>query len=893
MLCSLRRSLPITMACIWAFATHVGATPANRAALERHFDGFLIKRLRNCTTCHLPSDVKDPQSLDDFPHNPFGHALAELGKQLKNQGKKRDIPTRIMLLASQDSDGDGVDNLTELLLGHNPGDAADVPTPAELREAQAKREEFAAFLKSYRWQPFEPATRPAVPTIAEGGRNPVDAFLAEQRGSRHLSPSPEAPKLVLLRRAYLDLIGLNPAPAEMAAFESDDSADAYEKVVDRLLADPRYGQRWARHWMDVWRYSDWAGYGPEVRDSQPFIWRWRDWIVESLNADNGYDRMLLEMLAADELCPNDDGALRATGFLVRNFKSLSREQWMEDTINHTTRGLLGLTMHCAKCHDHKFDPVTQEEYYRMRAIFEPHNVRTDFAPGSIDKKADGWVRAYDKDVAAQTLFYTRGDERTPDNARGPMTAGVPAALGGALHVQLIELPFRAAHPDRTMTVRRTLLAAANKTLQEARAKFTPMKDDAKLPQRQRSEAEANLSAAQARHDALAAVLGVEEIEDAGPKESASWKSAALATQSLQRRAAVAEASLALIAAQNVLEDARQRLDAANARAATQPAEHKAAIAKATADLAAAGPKIEPAQKALSAAVAALADPPTTAYKPRATDDYPDTSTGRRLAFARWLVDAKNPLTARVAVNHLWARHFGQGIVPTVDDFGRNGRAATHPALLDWLACELMRNGWHMKPLHRLIVTSAAYRQSSLTSESALAIDPDDVWLWRFPTRRMEAELVRDNVLYASGQLDCAMGGAEIDQTQAMVTHRRSLYLRVAAEKEAELLKTFDGPNPNECYLRRPSVMPQQALALSNSQLVIEQAQVLAKTLAEKHADGDDFIVEAFRHILARSPSDEERSACRAFLAEAKVPPDRAREDLLVVLFNHNDFVTIR
>src|SRR5258706_10187991 len=388
------------------------ATPTNKAAMDRHLDRFLHKNLDTCTTCHLPSDVKEPESLDDCPHNPFCDALRKAGKQLKTEGKKRDIATRVMLIAAQDSDGDGVDNLTELLLGHNPGDKNDVPTAEELKQAPARHEEFATFLKSYRWQPFEPVTRPAVPqTAVASAGNPIDGFVAEQLRAHDLKPSPEASKIVLLRRVYLDLIGLNPTPDEMAAFEKDPSPHAYENVVDRLLADPRYGQRWARHWMDIWRYSDWAGWtaGNQIRDSQPFIWRWRDWIVESLNADKGYDRMATEMLAADELCPEDQASLRAIGFLVRNYKMGSREQWLEDTLNHTCRAFLGVTMQCAKCHDHKFDPVTQEEYYRLRAVFEPHEVRIDPVPGVADKKKDGLCRVYDKELTAKTVFYIRGD----------------------------------------------------------------------------------------------------------------------------------------------------------------------------------------------------------------------------------------------------------------------------------------------------------------------------------------------------------------------------------------------------------------------------------------------------------------------------------------------------
>jgi hypothetical protein len=351
-----------------------------------------------------------------------------------------------------------------------------------------------------------------------------------------------------------------------------------------------------------------------------------------------------------------------------------------------------------------------------------------------------------------------------------------------------------------------------------------------------------------------------------------------------------EATSDLLAAQNLADDA-----GAKARAADK-ANDKAGTDKAGKDLAAAQGKIEAAQRALAKAAVALNEPAGTSYKARSTDDYPAESTGRRLALARWLIDSKNPLTARVAVNHLWARHFaGQGLVPSVDDFGRNGRAATHPALVDWLASELMANGWKMKPIHRLIVTSATYRQGSTARDRELAGDPEDVWLWRMPSRRMEAELVRDNVLWAAGELDLSAGGPEIDQGLGLSSKRRSLYFRSAPEKEVEFLKLFDGPNVTECYLRRPSVVPQQALALANSQLVVEAARTLAAKLAEQRG-AEAFVRAAFLRVLARAASDEEVKACVAFLSDPshqRGSAERAREDLITVLFNHNDFVTVR
>jgi hypothetical protein len=409
-----------------------------------------------------------------------------------------------------------------------------------------------------------------------------------------------------------------------------------------------------------------------------------------------------------------------------------------------------------------------------------------------------------------------------------------------------------------------------------------VKADAKGSARQRNEAEAALGLAKAKNRALAAVLRAEELEEAGKKGSAEWNAAATEAVVAQRNAAVAQAASDLLVGQGAVDDARAK-GAAGVK-----------------DLKTAQDKVDKAQAALAQASVELSGEPGTAFKPRKTEDYPETSTGRRLAFARWVVDPKNPLTARVAVNHIWARHFAQGLVPSVDDFGANGRPATHPALVDWLASELMspstssgQAGWSMKHIHRLIVTSATYRQSSVAqAKDQLASDPDDQWLWRYPSKRVEAELVRDNVLWAAGQLDLTRGGPEVDHTQGLVSRRRSLYLQEAPEKEVEFLKIFDGPNPNECYFRRPSVLPHQALALGNSRLVVEQAKVLAGKLKDCIAPGA-FIEAAYLRVLARRPSEHELEACRAFLVDPRENGDRARENLIVVLFNHNDFVTVR
>jgi hypothetical protein len=247
------------------------------------------------------------------------------------------------------------------------------------------------------------------------------------------------------------------------------------------------------------------------------------------------------------------------------------------------------------------------------------------------------------------------------------------------------------------------------------------------------------------------------------------------------------------------------------------------------------------------------------------------------------------------MNHIWLRHFSQGIVPTPADFGQNGKPPTNPALLDWLAAELMNRGWSMKAMHRLIVTSSTYRMSSTTDLADSKIDPDNNFLWRMPSKRMEGELVRDNLLYVASDLDSKMGGPEIDQNQGLTSKRRSVYLRTAAEKEVEFLKIFDGPSVTECYMRHPSVVPQQALALGNSELAFAEAgRVAAKLSAEAPAQ-EDFVRKAYLQVLARDSKPEETKACSEFLTseEKKHPVSRARQNLMLVLFNHNDFVTIR
>jgi hypothetical protein len=765
---------------------------------------------------------------------------------------------------------------------------------------------------------FLPPVRPEVPRVNNAGwvYNPVDAFVAAGHDAHGLHPRPDADKSTLLRRVYLDLLGLVPTPDERRAFLADRAPDAYEKVVDRLLDSPEYGERWARHWMDVWRYSDWDGYGPEVRESKPHIWRWRDWIVESLNADKGYDRMIQEMLAGDELAPEDPKILRATGYLVRNWQLYVRDIWLESTVEHTAKAFLGITLNCAKCHDHKYDPIEQADYYRFRAFFEPHQVRTDRIPGQPNVAVDGIVRVFDQNADAKTFLYKRGMASRPVTDK-PVPPALPRVLvKEPIAIQPVSLPATASYPGLARFIQDEALGQARAGLVQAEELLAQAHLDAKArPQEDASAArsvalaDAAVATARAEFDSIQARIAADAARYAVPP----WPEApALGRKAsaAERRSTFAKADEAHLRADVALDEAIETLKPG--QSAAVPAVLAAKKAR------------DEARKALATARAAQAQESDT-YSPL-TPVYPRSSTGRRLALARWMTRRDNPLTARVVMNHIWLRHFGSPIVETVYDFGLNGRPPTHPALLDWLAVELVDRGWSMKAMHRLIVTSHAYRMQSSgggASDPNHAADPANRYLWRMNPRRLEAELVRDNLLRVSGQLDPTLGGPELDPMLDQTSRRRGLYFRHSKEKQATFLRVFDSANPMACYRRAESVVPQQALALANSPLSFAQSRVLAAALsrrvgAEVGPDSDRaFVVAAFEQVLGRPPGAEELEECLRFIAAkaaqfadranltrfsagptstvkpAADPRLRARENVVHVLMNHNDFVTIR
>ena len=968
---------------------------------------------------------------------------------------------------------------------------------------------------------LRPVRRPKGPAGASGTGNPIDGFLNSHLAAAGIAPAAAADRRVLLRRLTLDLTGLPPTREQLAAFEADPSPLAYEAVVDRLLASPQYGERWGRHWMDVWRYSDWWGLGAEVRNSHKHIWRWRDWIIESLNDDKGYDQMVREMLAADELYPNDLDKLRASGFLARHYFKFNRTTWLDETIEHTAKAFLGLTVNCCKCHDHKYDPITQADYYRFRAIFEPYRVRIDQWPGEADLEKDGVSRAFDGELGDITYLHIRGDDRNPDKSR-TLAAGIPAIFErvglGEFDVKPVALPPEGHQPGLRPYVLDNALKAAEAQIVSARlALETARKALSETEARAKAAAAAPAAAAEAakpepglKEDFAAAnpdrwemvsgrwtyadghlkqqgdgdVRGVLRLKKDYPSDFEArirfrilggqmWKSVGLtfdgseAAESLVYLSAVAggsklqvatkqggayqyptnglqtrqvplnepqemrirvrgplinasvngdtalafrltaerkkgrlelitydaqaeflsfeltalptstrmvepaqgptpavlpldQARLAVAMAERVLATAelepaslkaRAAADAALAREPETPAtkdlvrqavlsERKVAAAKSaeevakaemelakadTAKKAEAEKKVAAARDAQAKAQAAIETPDgshtplrggrKTVESPTETQDhalrpFPSTSTGRRTALARWITDPRHPLTARVAVNHIWSRHFGRPLVPTVFDFGRRAPEPPHAELLDFLASQLMDNRWSMKHIHRLIVTSDAYRRTSsnLGAEKQIAADPENLLLWRMNPIRMEAQVVRDALLSLGGTLDPKIGGPPVHPMTDPNSARRSLYFVHSHNDHHKFLSLFDDASVLDCYRRTESIVPQQALALSNSELALATAERITTRLMEQSGPQSDpqsddaFITAAFETVLAARPTSEELLACRETLAElTKVLKDgnqpeaerRARKSLVQALLNHNDFVTVR
>jgi hypothetical protein len=713
------------------------------------------------------------------------------------------------------------------------------------------------FVKAGReWWAFRPIRRPAVPAVRDRAwvRNPIDAFVRAAQEEAGLTPAAEADRFTLIRRLTLDLTGLPPSPSEVDAFVNDARPDAYERLVDRLLASPAYGERWARFWLDLARYADSAGFEEDTQ--RPNAWRYRDWVVDALNADLPYDQFVRLQLAAEEIAPEEPEHRPALGFL-RNGPSVGNQRneqirmdELDDIVATTSSAFLGLTLACARCHDHKFDPIPTEDYYRLVAVF---------APGRF------------ADVPVATTEQVERDRATNqaiDARKAPLQREILAIerqVRQRLDAQkLARLPAAWRRALETGDLRGLTKDEQDELAQ--RIKIRPEEIDQELTTLERSV-------------------------------RAEWRA----------RVAVLEA----------------------ARPAPLP------VTPGVVESGSRAPSVHVLIRGDVTRKGAIVKPgPPRAVAGRLVD-FPEpepgaTSTRRRAALAAWIGSAKNPLTARVQVNRLWQGHFGAGLVPTASDFGVMGEAPALPELLDWLADEFIAAGWSQKAIHRRIVTSSTYRQSSRLRPEATASDPDNTLLWRFPLRRLEAEAIRDMVLWCAGSLNRRAGGPGVfppidpaivrtgniprwplDAKEGPDVWRRSLYLFQLRSVPIPLLEVFDLPESTQsCPQRSRTTLPTQSLSLLNNPFLIDQARRFALRVA-RDAGPDAASRWSLAHRLAtgRPPDPEHSRTVFDFLARQTawhadhprndggsgrpedLPPDLAAlADVCHVLFNSNAFL---
>jgi hypothetical protein len=669
---------------------------------------------------------------------------------------------------------------------------------------------------------FQPVKAGPLPAVADAAWavNPIDRFIRSRLDAAGIKPSPPPDRRMLARRLYFDVIGLPPTPAEVEAFLGDAGNIAYERLVDRLLASPRYGEQMARHWLDLVRYAESDGFRQDA--PRPNAWRYRDYVIRCFNADKPYDRFVREQIAGDELDADDADCVIATGYLCHGIYEFNqrdvRTQWdnmLSEITDVTADAFLGLGFACARCHDHKYDPILQKDYYALRAFFAALMPAENVPLVSRAQRAD-----YERRQAAWL----------------EKTAGIRTEIDRLLEQER-------AKSVTTMVAKfpREIQAMLNRTVAE------------------RSPLEHQLATLAYRQ-----VQGDIDLIDSRMKGDAKTRLGELRKELAKFDADKPAAGFAFATH-----------DLGTTAPPTQIAKRK-------------GAPIDPAvPTVLQREPLSIAPPPGVA------------STGRRLALANWLTRPDHPLTARVIVNRIWQQHFGRGLVATPNDFGTLGDKPSHPELLDWLADRFIKDGWSVKKLHRLILTSQTYRQSATApaSDVALKKDPENRLLWRMTTHRLAAEQVRDAILSATGKLDVKMGGPGVDAKEP----RRSVYTRVLRNTHDPLLDVFDSPDTFASTAQRNvTTTPTQALLMLNSPFMQQQAQAFAaRLLKDAPADDTARIDVAFRIAYGRPATSSQKDAARAFLAEQakRIQPtadvrQAALAELCLVLLNANEFLYV-
>jgi len=684
------------------------------------------------------------------------------------------------------------------------------------------------------WWAFQPVAKPAAPAVRNKKwvKTAVDAFILAKLEAKDIQPNPPADKLTLLHRATIDMTGLAPTPDEIQQFLADNSPTAWEKVVDRLLASPAYGERWGRHWLDIVRYADSNGY--KADETRPNMWRYRDYVIQSFNSDKPYNRFVKEQIAGDELYPGDPDALVAMGY-NRNWIDESnaasmfvrRQETLDDMTAVTGQAFLGLTFGCARCHNHKYDPILQKDYYRLQAFF----ANTVAGDGPLPIQEAAKRHEYEQKKAVY-------DEKTRD---------IRAEMDKILE------PLRASRVDGGI---KTFEEEVKTAVLMDPAKRTPMD-----------------------------WVWYKTVE---PRIVMDEEPNARALRGLKGDDAKRYAELK-----------KQLAEFDSLKPAPLPQGQFMVDISTTApptyvllggNVGAKGDEVQPG-------FLSILDPGDAQYAPPAGVN----STGRRTALAQWMADPQNPLVPRVMVNRIWHYHFGRGIVATPGDFGRMGAHPSHPELLDYLTSNFIDNGFSVKKLHRMILLSNTYQQSSEFNAKSAEADSDDTLLWRWPRRRMEAEAVRDTMLEVSGLLDRKMGGpgafpplpagtsTELSATAAAggwrtekdpaQTNRRSVYIFVRRNLRYPMMQEFDSANNFDVHnVRVNTVTPSQTLELMNFDLVVNWAQSLAgRVLNDRGLTEPAQIDRAYRITFGRAATTEEQGIASSFF-KTQTPILQARMD---------------
>jgi mono/diheme cytochrome c family protein len=968
-----------------AFSASAAAQEKNPTPAAIHFFETKVRPIlaNHCFECHGEKEQKRDLRLDSLaamleggsrgpaivPGQPEKSLLV---KAINHDGEVK-MPYKRKKLAREQ-----IDDVTQWV-------KMGAPWPSDNKPARAKGE-FKITDKHRQHWAFQPVKRPTLPTVEKKTwvRNPIDAFILARLEAKGLAPAPPASKQEIARRLYYDITGLPPTPKEIEAFVNDAASDAYEKLVDKLLALPHYGEKWGRHWLDLVRYAETNSY--ERDNPKPNIWRYRDYVIRAFNDDKPYDRFLREQLAGDEIYPGEGDALIATGFYRLGVwddepsdPKQARYDGLDDIIATIGQSMLGLTFDCARCHNHKIDPIGQRDYYRLVAFLHGVNHYRGGGPG--DQRPIGDPKTNE---AHQKMFKELEEKRAKTQAA----------------ITIIENDFRKLHKVNTQLVGNDLDELTYRFYRNAWTKlpdFSQFKheDEGKLPKklfdlspRTRDEAfgfvyEGTLIVPQdgkytfyldSDDGSRLAVNGktlitYDGIHGMGKMQTATielkkgrlpikleyfqnlhgfglyvaWSGPGIDKRLLS--APSKDAAAADINEQihqhgaRVLGDTRYQewfeLQKRINFLRTPPKLPKGDMALCVSEAGTKAPdtfifhrgnphvlsdKVEPAFPAILSPI----DPPKLDIK--ATAD----SSGRRAALANWIASKDNPMTARVMANRLWQFHFGRGLVRTPSDYGTQGMKPTHPELLDWLAAEFAdptnperKRGdvtpWSMKHMHRLILTSNAYRMASRTDAKATALgiklDQGNDLFWRFDMRRLTAEEIRDSILAVSGNLNLKMHGPGIyppipkdvlagqsvpgrgwPVSSPEEAARRSVYVHVKRSLLLPILEAFDLAEPDRATpVRFSSTQPTQALSLLNGEFMNQQAKIFANRLKkEAGPDVNAQVRLALSLATSRQPSDADVrrgvGLIDALQKEDRVSADAALQSFCLVVLNLNEFI---